>query len=119
MDLGRRPAIVGGVRPDMVVEPEVGGQMMAQLVDGSVLPELYLLVLDRAPQPLNEHVVHRPSAAIDQPQSRPLRSCSWRRMLADQTFINASIFADTSAMVSSLARSSNLASRARQSKLLI
>ena len=52
------------VRPLAVVEDEVVGQPEQQFRQAGVAAQVDVFVLDRAPQPLDENVVQRPTAAV-------------------------------------------------------
>ena len=47
-----------------MVEPEVGVEVRVRFDLGAVAPQVDLLVVDRAPEPLDEDVVQGPAAAI-------------------------------------------------------
>ena len=62
---GRRGAIRQAlVQPLFVVEAEVRAQAVDRCRNGGVALQVHLLVLDRSPQPLDEHVVECPPPAI-------------------------------------------------------
>src|SRR5207249_8807584 len=64
VDLGRRPVVQGLVRTPLVVIGEVPPQPLLQLRHRLVPPQVDVLVLDRPPQPLHEHVVQAPPSPV-------------------------------------------------------
>ena len=72
MDLSGSFSAESTVRTLMVVEPEVVCQALVELGDALVVPQVDILVLDRAPESLDEGVVQRSTTAVHADQDLPL-----------------------------------------------
>src|SRR5215471_16900910 len=64
IDVIRRPPVKARMRPFAVVEPQIAAERTACLGHTAISLQIYLLILHRSPQPLDEHVVAPPSPSI-------------------------------------------------------
>jgi len=64
VDFGRCPVRECLVGPPLVVESQIPVDTQASLPRRGILVQVHLFVLDRALQPLREHVVERPALAV-------------------------------------------------------
>src|SRR5262249_37070165 len=63
-DLGRCPLRACLVRSRLIIEHKVCAQPLPCLAGARVIAQIDLLILHRAPQPLDKDVVQRPSLAV-------------------------------------------------------